>query len=166
MDFSNKKTIEFTFEKRRHEIEQRVYLFDILQDRKVWSNQRREHPLSKENLLGISGRSGKVSGQTNSHRNSHGFHQLSSSMIDHFSWKSSILLLSQCSQCGKTFPPLSSMHNAGMSSRSFPTENQSTLVVLDTASAPICLSCRNAVNNPTTEYVQLPFISLGHLRLI
>ena len=93
VDFSNKKTIEFTFEKRRHEIERRVYLFDTLQDRKVWSNQRREYPLFKEFLLGISGRDGKISGQANSHRNSHGFHQLSSGLIGHFSSKSSILLL-------------------------------------------------------------------------
>lgn len=35
--------MEFTFEKRRHEIERRVYLFDTLQDRKVRQNQRRDH---------------------------------------------------------------------------------------------------------------------------
>ena len=34
-DFRNKKTVEFRFEKRRHEIERRVYHFDTVHDRKV-----------------------------------------------------------------------------------------------------------------------------------
>ncbi len=34
----NEKTVEFTFEKRRNEVERRIYLFDTIQDRKVEIN--------------------------------------------------------------------------------------------------------------------------------
>lgn len=37
--FSNQKTVEFTFEKRRGEIERRVYSFDTKQDQKVRINR-------------------------------------------------------------------------------------------------------------------------------
>jgi hypothetical protein len=33
--FSNQKIVEFTFEKRRGEVEQRVYSFDTIQDQQV-----------------------------------------------------------------------------------------------------------------------------------
>ncbi len=41
MDFSHQKTVEFTFEKRRGEMERRVYVFDAIQDRMVEKNRMR-----------------------------------------------------------------------------------------------------------------------------
>lgn len=41
MFFSDQKLVEFTFEKRRHEIERRVYSFDTIQDKQVLAKRKK-----------------------------------------------------------------------------------------------------------------------------
>ncbi|CAF5194008.1 unnamed protein product, partial [Rotaria magnacalcarata] len=40
---NNKKTVEFTFEKRRGEVEQRIYLFDTIHDQKAFVEEIERH---------------------------------------------------------------------------------------------------------------------------